>query len=62
MGTFPIVPVVSGSNQSNFDITLTNGSYTIAKAPVTATAGGGSGTCNGLRNPRSRRGHRKLHR
>ncbi len=48
VGTSTILPVVSGSNQSNFDITSVNGSYTIAKAPVTATAGGGSGTYNGL--------------
>ncbi len=48
VGTFPIVPVVSGSNQSNFDITLANGSYTISKAPVTATAGSGSVDYNGL--------------
>ncbi len=50
VGTFTILPVVSGSNQSNFDMATTpvNGSYTISKAPVTATAGGGSGTYNGL--------------
>jgi hypothetical protein len=32
---------------SNFEITLTNGSYEIKKAPVTATAGSGSGFYNG---------------
>jgi hypothetical protein len=39
--------VVSGSGLSNFEITPTNGSYEIKKAPVTATAGGGSGFYNG---------------
>jgi hypothetical protein len=32
-GTTTIVPVVSGTGLSNFDITLVNGSYTINKAP-----------------------------
>jgi hypothetical protein len=46
-GTTTIVPVVSGPAQSNFEIALTNGSYEIKKAPVTATAGSGSGFYNG---------------
>jgi hypothetical protein len=46
-GTTTILPVVSGAHLSNFDITPVNGSYTINKAPVTATAGSGSGTYNG---------------
>jgi hypothetical protein len=47
VGTTTISPVVSGPAQSNFEITLTNGSYEIKKAPVTATAGSGSGFYNG---------------
>ena len=47
VGTFPIAPVVSGTGQANFEITLTDGSYTISKALVTATAGSGSGSYNG---------------
>jgi len=39
--------VVSGPAQDNFEITLANGSYEIKKAPVTATAGSGSGFYNG---------------
>ncbi|HTH65805.1 MAG TPA: PxKF domain-containing protein [Gemmatimonadales bacterium] len=46
-GTFAIAPLVSGTGLSNFDITPISGSYTIARAAVTATAGGGSGTYNG---------------
>ena len=47
VGTTTISPVVSGTGLTNFDITSVNGSYTIAKAQVTATAGSGSGTYNG---------------
>jgi hypothetical protein len=47
VGTTTISPVISGLAQSNFEITLTNGSYEIKKAPVTATAGSGSGFYNG---------------
>jgi hypothetical protein len=51
-GTTTITPGVSGTGLTNFDISLVNGSYTIAKASVTATAGGGSGTYNGgLQSP-----------
>lgn len=46
-GIYAIAPVVSGTGLSNYDITPISGSYTIARAPVTATAGGGSGTYNG---------------
>ena len=48
VGTFAINPVVNGSGQSNFDITVAGGSYEIKKAPVTAKAGSGSGTYNGV--------------
>ena len=48
IGTTSIVPVVSGTGLANFEVTNANGSYTINKAPVTATAGGGTGTYNGL--------------
>jgi ABC-type uncharacterized transport system ATPase subunit len=54
VGTTTISPVVSGLAQSNFEITLTNGSYEIKKAPVTATAGSGSGFYNGRRRARRR--------
>jgi hypothetical protein len=47
VGTTTINPVVSGTGQANFEITQTNGSYEIKKAPVTATAGSGMGTYNG---------------
>jgi hypothetical protein len=45
--TYSIEPSVTGSDLSNFDVAPVNGSYTIDKAPVTATAGNGSGTYNG---------------
>jgi hypothetical protein len=47
VGTTLIVPVVNGTGLSNFEISQTNGSYEIKKAPVTATAGSGSGFYNG---------------
>ena len=63
VGTFPIAPVVSGSGQANFEITLTDGSYTISKALVTATAGSGSGSYNGEHAiVGGVRGYRHLHR
>ncbi len=43
VGTFAIAPVVSGTGLTNYNITLVNGSFTISKAPITATAGNGSG-------------------
>ncbi len=45
--TYTISPNVTGTGLTNFDITSVNGSYVINKAPVTATAGSGSGTYNG---------------
>jgi MBG domain-containing protein len=47
VGTTTISPTVSGTGLDNFDITSVPGSYTINKAPITATAGGGSKTYNG---------------
>jgi hypothetical protein len=47
-GSYTIQPVVSGTGLSNFEITLANGSFEIAKAPVRATAGSGSGTYTGF--------------
>ena len=46
-GTTTIEPVVSGTGLANFEVTNVNGSYTINKAPVTATAGGGTTTYDG---------------
>jgi hypothetical protein len=45
-GTTSIAPVVTGTEQANFSITLQNGSCTIAKKPVTATATNGGGVYN----------------
>jgi hypothetical protein len=45
-GTYTIKPVVTGAND-NFDLNYVDGSYTINKAPVTATAGSGSATYDG---------------
>ncbi len=48
IGTTAISPVTSGADLANFTVTPVDGSYTIDPALVTATAGGGSGTYNGL--------------
>jgi len=48
IGTTAISPVTSGPALSNFLVTPVDGSYTIDPAPVTATAGSGSGTYNGM--------------
>jgi hypothetical protein len=47
VGTTVIKPVVSGPGQSNFDITLTNGSYEIKKATPTINISGGPFTYDG---------------
>ena len=61
-GTTTIVPVVSGTGLANFEVTPINGSYTINKAPVTATAGGGTGFYNGFDSVAKRlRSNRHLH-
>jgi hypothetical protein len=46
--TYVITPVPSSANLGNFTITPVDGSYTIDPAPVTVTAGSGSGVYNGL--------------
>jgi Pro-kumamolisin, activation domain/MBG domain (YGX type) len=47
VGTTTIIPNVSGTGLSNFNITSVNGSYTISQAAVTATAGSGSSVYDG---------------
>ena len=46
-GPYTITPVVSGLSATNYDFTPANGTLTINKAPVTATAGSGSATYDG---------------
>ncbi len=47
VGSGSVVPVPAGASLANFDVTLVNGNWSISKAPVTATAGSGSGTYSG---------------
>jgi hypothetical protein len=42
-----VTPVVTGTGLSNYNITSTNGAYSITQAPVTATAGSYSSTYDG---------------
>lgn len=42
VGTYPIVPVVSGAKAVDYTITLKNGTLTITKAPLTVTGPSGS--------------------
>src|SRR5439155_131930 len=46
-GPYTITPVVSGLSATNYDFTPANGTLTINKASVTATAGSGSATYDG---------------
>jgi hypothetical protein len=61
VGTYPIVPTISGSATSNYTLTTTNGVLTVARATLTVTANNASrsygaanpaftGTTNGLIN------------
>jgi hypothetical protein len=52
-GSGIITPSVNGPNQGNFTITLADGSWSIAKATVTATGGSYSGAYDGSSHPLS---------
>ena len=42
VGTYPVVPVVSGANLTNYNVVYVNGTLTVAQATLTVTAGNAS--------------------
>ena len=53
VGSYPIVPVATGTNLANYTVVYANGTLTIGQATLTVTAGNASRTY-GAANPASR--------